>query len=174
MNSYALDGGVDNNGNFAGAMNQGGNGGSYYGGPHNNFLDPGYQAEDGNGYNTPRSGGYPYTYQGNHFRAAWHQAKLSTFKVLQPYRHHNFIVLTLALLLAIVLVVQTHDWFLTKARLFMSISHGNLPTIGFLGVIASFTMGYTYWSVKHFSVQCARRVQCVSITIVKDQSQASY
>lgn len=156
-------GGGMNNGNFTtGGMNQGG----FYYQNDNSFEDPGSQGDDnGNGYNTPRSGGFPF--QGNW---AWHRSKESPStarywyaKTLQTYRHHKFILLTLVLLVAMTCLYQAHEWLLNKARVFTPLallSHPNLPVFGFVGVLASFAMCYSYWSVKKLGIQRVRRAQC--------------
>lgn len=162
---FGFGGGMDNgNGNFTtGGMNQGG----YYNfQDNNNFGDPSSQGDNGNGYNTPRSGGYP-PFQGTWTR---NRAKASPFtarhwfaKALQTYRHHKFLLLTLLLLVAFTLLFQAHEWLLVEVRKFTPISllsHPNLPVFGFVGVLASFAMCYAYWSVKKLGVQRVRRAQC--------------
>jgi hypothetical protein len=166
---FGLGGGMDN-GDFTtgGGMNQG----NFYQND-NNFEDPGSQGGNDNGYTTPRSGGYPF--QGNWAR---HRVKASPLtarswcaKALQAYRHHKIITLTLMLLVAFTLLFEAHEWLLTKARMltpFSLLSHPNLPVFGFVGVLASFAMCYTYWSVKKLGVQRVRRAQCVSTFVVED------
>lgn len=162
---FGLGGGMGNgNGNFTtGSMNQGG----YYDLQNDNNLgDP--SSQGGNGYNTPRSGGYP-PFQGTWTR---NRAKASPFtgrhwyaKAPQTYRHHKFLLLTLLLLVAFTLLFQAHEWLLLRARKFTPtslLSHLNLPVFGFVGILASFATCYGYWSVKKLGVQRVRRAQCVS------------
>lgn len=160
---FGLDGGMGNGNYTTGGMNQG----NFFYQDNNNFEDPGSQGGDENGYTTPRSGGHPF--QGNWAR---HRVKASPFtarywygKAMQTYRHHKVVTFTLMLLVALILLFQAHEWLLTKARMFTPLSllsHPNLPVFGFVGVLASFAMCYTYWSVKKLGVQRVRRAQCRS------------
>jgi hypothetical protein len=159
---FGREGGTDNGNYTTGGMNQGG----FYNYQNNNFENPGPQndSENDNGYNTPRSSDYPF--QGNWAR---HRAKASPLtarywyaKFLQTSRHHKFLLLTLLLLVACALLFKVHEWMLTKSRTLRpsSLSHPNLPVFGFVGVLASFTMSYTY--MKKIGVRRVRRAQCVS------------
>jgi hypothetical protein len=151
-------GGMDNgNGNFTtGSMNQGGG----YNFRNNNFGDLSFQG-DNNVYTTPRSGGFP---GGNWARRR--AAKASPITARNRYakhRHHKFLLLTLLLLVAFTLLFKTHEWVLKKARSFTTISQNpNLPAIGFVGFLASFSVCYAFWSVKKVGEKRARSAQCVS------------
>lgn len=157
---FGLGGGMDNGNYTTDSMNQGG----FYNYQNNTFGNSGPQndSENDNGYNTPRSSGYPF--QGNWARhrtkASPLTARHSYARFLQTYRSHKFLLLTLLLLVAFTLLLKTHEWMFTKSRplTLISLSHSNLPVFGFGGVLVSFTMCYTY--MKKIGVQRIRRAQC--------------
>ena len=151
-------GDMDNgNGNFTtGNTNQGGG----YNFRDHDFGDPSSQGNN-DGYTTPRSSGFP---QGNWARRR--AAKASPIMARYWYakrRHHKFLLLTLLLLVAFILLFKAHEWVLNKARSFTTISQNtNLPAIGFVGLLASFSVCYAFWSVRKVGEKRARSAQCVS------------
>jgi hypothetical protein len=155
-------GGMDNgngNGNFTiGGTDQGG--GGFYNFKNDNFGDSASQGDNGDGYTTPRSGGFS---QGDWTR---NRAKVSSSMARYWYakcRHYKFHFLICLLLVAFSLLFKAHEWVLNKAQTFTPISQNlDLPVLGFVGFLASFAMSYTYWNVKKAVFQRSGRAQCVS------------
>lgn len=138
------------------SMGNGGNGGMYQGGgytyqPSSTYRNagpaPGPHGGDTNGYNTGHQGGFQFhgsesgeAVDGDLPAVSWRA------KALHSLRRHKTILLSTTLLFAIALAVETHTFLLAKARTILL--HPELPCIGFLAVMASFTISHVYRHIK--------------------------
>lgn len=155
-----MDQGMGNSG--SGGMNQGGfyqNNNTYRGaGPSSGpSSDP--QGGNFDVYNTPQPSDFQFQGSQSGDVAGLNPIPVQCWysKTVQTFRRHKLIFLAITLLFAAIFIVKTHDWFITKARVVRL--HPNIPIIGFVGIIASFAMCYTYWSIKHPCGQQSERSQ---------------
>jgi hypothetical protein len=130
-------------------MNQGG-----YFQNNNMFQAPGpnssssSQGKSFDNFNSPQSGGYHF--RGSEFGEAGDPTLVRYWfaKTLQKCRRHKLMLIAAALLLTATLIVETHDWFMAQAR--VAQLQPNLPIIaGFIGLVASFALCHTFWTMKH-------------------------
>jgi hypothetical protein len=138
----------------------------------------GYNYQNHNGYQAPDAPGYGFDAYGSP-PSGGYQNRDSEFlecqsEVTSPssisYRysiavrsHHRYklMLVSILLLLSMAGMVGIRQLLNTKAQSFQS--WPILPVIGFVGALASFLVGYTFWSAKHFGVH-TYGAQCVSTT----------
>lgn len=97
-------------------------------------------------FQTPPSGNYQF--RGSQYGEAVDQTRFVYWleAPLRACRRHKLILIATALLSTVMFVVKTHDWFITKAR--VASHQPNLPIIaGFIGLVASFAICHTLWSM---------------------------